>query len=210
MTHILRIDDDVWNWLKSKAAPLEDTPNSVLRRIAGLDQDHTKNSYHEASAGRSVSPHPVGTNGRETLLRPFVHKLERAAAQRSGSVATWEGGGARKTSNILEVVPMPRAAPLLLYVKTRSESGGFWGLRKNQMDALRGSGRNWFVVLLIGPGETGYVLSSDQVERSITERKWSFGHAGDYKVHENHEIKGAAEFNDWKALIASVIGKQPV
>src|SRR4030043_1251947 len=37
----IRIDDDVYSWLKSQAIPFEDTPNSVLRRLAGLDK--TKN-----------------------------------------------------------------------------------------------------------------------------------------------------------------------
>ena len=35
---VIRIDDEVWNWLKGIAEPLVDTPNSVLRRLAGLDQ----------------------------------------------------------------------------------------------------------------------------------------------------------------------------
>jgi hypothetical protein len=34
---VVRVDDDVWNWLKSHATPFE-TPNSVLRRLAGLDR----------------------------------------------------------------------------------------------------------------------------------------------------------------------------
>jgi hypothetical protein len=33
----IRIDDEVWGWLKSLAVPFEDTPNSVLRRVAGID-----------------------------------------------------------------------------------------------------------------------------------------------------------------------------
>ena len=33
----IRIDADVWEWLKQHARPLEDNANSVLRRIAGLD-----------------------------------------------------------------------------------------------------------------------------------------------------------------------------
>jgi negative regulator of replication initiation len=33
----IRIDDEVYAWLQSQARPFEDTPNSVLRRIAGLD-----------------------------------------------------------------------------------------------------------------------------------------------------------------------------
>ncbi len=34
---VVRIDDEVWDWLKHQAEPLLDTPNSVLRRVAGLD-----------------------------------------------------------------------------------------------------------------------------------------------------------------------------
>ena len=32
----IRIDDEVYSWLKSLAVPFEDTPNSVLRRLAKL------------------------------------------------------------------------------------------------------------------------------------------------------------------------------
>ena len=40
MTPVIRIDDEVFAWLKSQARPFEDTtPNSVLRRIAGIDSD---------------------------------------------------------------------------------------------------------------------------------------------------------------------------
>ncbi len=33
----IRIDEEVYSWLKSQAVPFEDTPNSVLRKLAGLD-----------------------------------------------------------------------------------------------------------------------------------------------------------------------------
>lgn len=36
MSPTIRIDDEVWAWLKSRAVPFEDTPNSVLRRVAGM------------------------------------------------------------------------------------------------------------------------------------------------------------------------------
>jgi hypothetical protein len=32
----LRVDDEVYAWLQKQARPFEDTPNSVLRRVAGL------------------------------------------------------------------------------------------------------------------------------------------------------------------------------
>jgi len=37
MSPTIRIDEGVWSWLKQHARPFEDTPNSVLRRLAGLD-----------------------------------------------------------------------------------------------------------------------------------------------------------------------------
>jgi hypothetical protein len=33
---VIRIDDEVWAQLQRRARPLEDTPNSVLRRVFGL------------------------------------------------------------------------------------------------------------------------------------------------------------------------------
>ncbi len=37
----IRIDEEVWRWLQSLARPFEDRPNSVLRRVAGLDRSPT-------------------------------------------------------------------------------------------------------------------------------------------------------------------------
>lgn len=37
MSPVIRIDDQVWTWLQSQARPFEDTPNSVLRRVAGIE-----------------------------------------------------------------------------------------------------------------------------------------------------------------------------
>ena len=39
----IRIDDDVYSWLKQQAVPFEDTPNSVLRRLAGFDKKDNAN-----------------------------------------------------------------------------------------------------------------------------------------------------------------------
>jgi hypothetical protein len=37
-SRVIRIDDEVWVELQSRARPLEDTPNSVLRRVFGLPE----------------------------------------------------------------------------------------------------------------------------------------------------------------------------
>ena len=36
---VIRIDAQVWAELQRQARPLEDTPNSVLRRVFGLPED---------------------------------------------------------------------------------------------------------------------------------------------------------------------------
>ena len=38
---VIRIDDEVWGELQKRARPLEDTPNSVLRRVLGLPGEGT-------------------------------------------------------------------------------------------------------------------------------------------------------------------------
>lgn len=37
MSKVIRVDNEVYEWLKQFAVPLKDTPNMVLRRIANLD-----------------------------------------------------------------------------------------------------------------------------------------------------------------------------
>ena len=40
-SRVIRIDDEVWAELQRRARPLEDTPNSVLRRVFGLPEEAT-------------------------------------------------------------------------------------------------------------------------------------------------------------------------
>jgi hypothetical protein len=64
---VLRIDDEVWAWLKSHATPFEDTPNSVLRRLAGLDPG-------DALANRSAPRRARKRAPQESpVLSPSVH-----------------------------------------------------------------------------------------------------------------------------------------
>jgi 5-methylcytosine-specific restriction protein A len=37
MPPTIRIDEEIYAWLQKNARPFEDTPNSVLRRVAGLE-----------------------------------------------------------------------------------------------------------------------------------------------------------------------------
>ena len=57
MAPTIRIDDEVYAWLQENGKPFEDTPNSVLRRLAGLDL-----STQEPKQGSTTD----GTNDEKT------------------------------------------------------------------------------------------------------------------------------------------------
>lgn len=55
----IRIDDEVWSYLKSKATPFEDTPNDVLRRelkISGPQKPSSASVARPSSARTRLSP----------------------------------------------------------------------------------------------------------------------------------------------------------
>ncbi len=55
MSPVVRVDDDVWEWLKTLARPLEDTPNSVLRRVARIDPPLERAAESRRAGGQATS-----------------------------------------------------------------------------------------------------------------------------------------------------------
>lgn len=49
---VIRIDEQVWAELQKLARPLEDTPNSVLRRVFGLSEEETGDRMLEEGEGK--------------------------------------------------------------------------------------------------------------------------------------------------------------
>ena len=49
----IRIDDEVWEFIKSHAEPLEDTPNSVLRRVLRLPKRDSKSESSTSQDNRA-------------------------------------------------------------------------------------------------------------------------------------------------------------
>jgi hypothetical protein len=76
-----RVDDEVWEWLKGHARPLEDTPNSVLRRIAGLDSEPGDLELDEG--GTAASPmrlaRPKGpAKGGSNVISNYARNLAKS------------------------------------------------------------------------------------------------------------------------------------
>jgi hypothetical protein len=73
MPPTIRIDDDVYKWLQSQAIPFEDNPNSVLRRLAGLDRKVPRGNSAGA-AGRATAT-GVNVDSDETDSPPVASSL---------------------------------------------------------------------------------------------------------------------------------------
>lgn len=63
MSPVIRIDDQVYAWLQAKARPFEDTPNSVLRAMAGLGADRAQASPLPSSKDHTQTPKPSSPPG---------------------------------------------------------------------------------------------------------------------------------------------------
>jgi hypothetical protein len=68
MSATIRTDDEVYEWLRSQAKPFDDTPNSVLRRIAGLDDTRQKHGLQAPLTAPSAIPRARIRNGRRDRL----------------------------------------------------------------------------------------------------------------------------------------------
>ncbi len=77
MAPTIRIDDEVYKWLQSHARPLEDTPNSVLRRISGLeDTAHAKVSKNKKSTRHLVADGTSIKTHQKEFRRPLLEILK--------------------------------------------------------------------------------------------------------------------------------------
>jgi hypothetical protein len=70
---VIRIDDEVWAQLQQRAQPLEDTPNSVLRRVFGL-----------AEQGAEAEGADSRVTGLMELVQGLVGETPRTDAVRRG------------------------------------------------------------------------------------------------------------------------------
>ncbi len=153
-----------------------------------------------------MNPSAIKTGSRrrrgKELLRRFVDALEQQGSKEQMSVRPWLGGH-RRSQNLVEFLGPP--GQTILYIKTRSDSGGFWGVNTNQIESLSSSGKPWCVVFLIGPRDKGYLMGASEVSEAIAKRRWSYGTAGDYKVHEGHELAGVRHFNSYVDLVREIL-----
>lgn len=135
-----------------------------------------------------------------SALSEFRRRLTEAVARRDLSVRTWSSGG-RRSANLLELTTAPR--PTVLYVKEFNvpNKPGFWGLTKNQIDRLESAAPRWFAVLLLRSSVAGYVLAAVEVRHRVADGSFELSQDGDFKVHENADLKLAQSFRSISELL---------
>lgn len=110
MNNQIEIDNDVFGVLKSKAEPFVDTPNSVLRRLLGLDA--TVPTMAPAPAPTpDAAPDPVTIAQQSVVSAPAAATKKRAAGTKTKS----------KSTSKRKAVKRPRAARGTLLPEDRYE-----------------------------------------------------------------------------------------
>ena len=118
------------------------------------------------------------------------------------------GGENRRTENVVIVTDGATRKPLFrLYVKKARDRHGsqgyFWGLNENHLTWLN-ERPPWWLVLLCGTQEEGYIGTAEQVNQCVSSGKWPLQWSiqpsrSEYKVHETsipREFSKCQSFQD--------------
>jgi len=86
MCPVIRIDDDVYEWLQNQAVPFADTPNSVLRRLSGIDCSGSAISTDtDSTASAAHGRRPALATGEE-LIKRWKIRAAQVRFHRSGNL----------------------------------------------------------------------------------------------------------------------------
>lgn len=163
MNQSIEIDDDVYGYLKRAAEPFVDTPNSVLRRVLGLDGNGSQPTMRPSdavteSAGSSSSsskPAPPAVGGRNRSRRSQPHSSEGRARAAAGSIlaedeyempllqALIDAGGSGASKDIVEAVGKKLEGRLTDADREPLKSGGIRWENRIQFVRLRMIERGW-------------------------------------------------------------------
>ncbi len=204
MMPVVRIPDPVFERLQAFATPLIDTPASVIEKLLDFYEAHQAERRSVAgptpARGTSIASGRVAgpkESSGDSLRDRFRARLEDVCRKAGTETQLWKPG---RSASHMQLGSGNKA--ILIYFKTRSDSEGFWGVNTNRVEALKKSRLPWFLALLVGPGETGYLLKDHDVLRALD--GWSRDQAGEYKVHEPRDLSGFKRFDRFDDLIAAL------
>jgi hypothetical protein len=113
------------------------------------------------------------------------------------------GIGLKFTPISKQVFKLEGTNKCLLYVKARSAHPIRWGVTRNVINRLKNQDLPWVVILLFLSHESGYFLSSDDVEYYI-KNVWPLGSDGDYKPSEGSYLSRNNPFNSISSIVEEI------
>lgn len=130
------------------------------------------------------------------ILRELVSLIHQAGEKQGFRCQPWFQGAGRLSKNIVD---FSGSINCLAYIKVRSERPFRWGVTANRIDELKQSCKDWVIVLLHETPETGYLLTSDNVDCYLP--IWPLGSDGDYKVGPGSYLKFNRPFYSFNEFI---------
>jgi hypothetical protein len=135
------------------------------------------------------------------ILSEFSSLLRQAGETRGFRCQLWLGGTRRKSRHLVE---LSGSINCLVYIHVSSKKTYHWGVTANRIEEFRQSGKGWIIVLLYETPETGYFLTSNDVNRYLS--IWALARDGDYKVQPGSYLQFNKPFNSFSEFIDSLLG----
>jgi hypothetical protein len=132
----------------------------------------------------------------------FKDAIASNLAEKHLNIELWRGTP-RRSSNLLEINSKPIST--ILYVKYSKSDPGFWGLTKNQLDRLNKSKSLWFAVLLARSMKSGYVFTSNEINKRIADGTFELSSDGDHKVNERADCRFGQAFQGLNNLVTLIL-----
>jgi len=101
------------------------------------------------------------------------------------------------------IVKLSGSIDCLIYFKVRSEKPYRWGVTANRIQELQQSRNTWFLVLLYESPNTGYLITSEEVDRYLS--IWPLGNDGDYKVGPGSYLQINRPFRSFGEFVVSLL-----
>lgn len=132
------------------------------------------------------------------IVRDFQNQLVEIFSELGIEIHYWPQAN---TDSSIEIQTSPNT--IVLHVHESSSDQTWWGLNMNQLEILKRSDVNWYVVLLDHTIDEGYIFSPRDVIQN--EDRWYIGQKeGAYKVHK-HRIPVKLRFHNFDELLIRVM-----
>ncbi|MGA3126790.1 MAG: hypothetical protein ABSD13_08720 [Candidatus Korobacteraceae bacterium] len=140
-------------------------------------------------------------NAKNESLDRFKEALmDYPCTHGSFRVRQWSGAS-KSTPNLISV--FYGKTEWVLYAKQDNNRYGWWGINRNQLQALRDSRQKWYLILLDGSDGASYMLTEGDVDKGIDIFGWK-GSETDYEVHP-HEFVSYRRFATYDELFRALL-----